>query len=257
MLWCRRRAVRLHCPIRHEKRPVLVLLQQRDCPVRRMIIPVGFAIPVQDHAPVRIRRAAQVLRQRRRHIRRQRTARFPRQRQIMAAGRAVARFALARRTLRHIPRLWIINPPVKNLPAPHRHIPVVPEQLWQADPVRMRRAKGRLISQHTRLGRRPPRQQRRPRGIAQRKLAVIMVEPHPRLCQSIQIRRHRPEPACITTQFHPHIVRHKKKHIRPALARRCGRGGIGERRMRQRCGRRRAGHLSQKCPSGDGIHMGV
>ena len=116
-----RRAVRLYKTTRDEKRLILVAAQIFNRAVRRVIIAVAFTVAIQHYDAIRIRRAAQILRQRSLRqlfaglagsvfVEFNTTVRPP--------ARAGVGLAFSRRAIGLVPRLGIVNAAVENFSAP-------------------------------------------------------------------------------------------------------------------------------------------
>jgi hypothetical protein len=108
---------------------------------------------------------------------------------------------------------------VEDLTRPHRDVPILLEELRQADPIRMQQPAICPIPEHLRRGRVPIVEERSPGRIADWKLAVVSVEAHSRPGQSIEVRRNSAESAAIATKFDSHVVGHEKQHIGPSVRR--------------------------------------
>ena len=125
------------------------------------------------------------------------------------------------------------------------------------DPLRMRLHHRRGVAQHARLARQMPREQRRPRRIAQRKLAVVAIEPNAPRAQRINVRTMHIEAAVVARQLRPHVVGHEEQHIQRPLA-----PGLARRRLRlcsrrQRYRQRRARRLGKEAAPADSVFFPI
>ena len=118
--------------------------------------------------------------------------------------------------LRHTPRLRVamnvLPPVVENLANTLREVAVVPEMLRQRDDARAALAEVcRQVPNAKRVGPQAG-QHRGARRVAQRLLAIGMLEHPAALGQAIDVRADH-VPGAVAAQLRPQVVRHEKQHI--------------------------------------------
>ena len=126
----------------------------------------------------------------------------------------------------------VVESGMEELAGAQRGVAGLAEEMRQRDPLRMLLDHRRVVAEDSGLARDVAREQRRPRGIAQRELAVVAVEAHAACAQRIDVGTMHVEAAVVAGKLGAHVVGHEEEHVERAFA--LGRGGC----LAGRCGLR-------------------